>query len=85
MFWQAMKVPPTLYRRATHFLSAQQLNREVDQLRREKQTAFELKPEEWRNSDPGHHLEEEIVLLEDLHDALKTIFHQMADLFTPEP
>ena len=81
-----MKVPPALYGRASAFHSlAEQLKDDVDQLRREKQTAFESQPEDWRNSDPGHHLEEEIVLLEDLHDALKTILHQMADLFTPEP
>jgi hypothetical protein len=81
-----MKVPPALYGRASAFDSlAEQLKDEVDQLRREKQTTFESQSEQWRNSDPGHHLEEEIVLLEDLHDALKTILRQMKDIFTPEP
>jgi hypothetical protein len=40
--------------------------------------------EEWRNSEQGDHLADEIALLEDLHDALKTVLHQVHDRFTPE-
>jgi hypothetical protein len=42
-----MKVPPTLYGRASAFHGlAEQLKDDVDQLRREKQTAFESQPED---------------------------------------
>ena len=81
-----MKVPPTLHGRASAFHSlAEQLKDDVDQLRREKQTAFESQPEEWRNAEPGHRVEDEIVLLEDFHDALKSLLNQMKDLFTSGP
>jgi hypothetical protein len=56
----------------------------VEQLRLEKQIAFEARPEEWRNSEQGHRLEDDIALLEDLHGALETVLHQVHDLFTPE-
>jgi hypothetical protein len=56
----------------------------VEQLRLEKQTAFESQPEEWRNSEQGYVVEDDISLLEDLHAALETVLHQMYDLFTPE-
>jgi hypothetical protein len=56
----------------------------VEQLRLEKQTAFETRPEDWRNSEQGYRLEDDIALLEDLSDALKTVLHQVHDLFTPE-
>ena len=80
-----MKVPPTLFRRSTDFINlAEQLKADVEQLRLEKQTAFETRPEEWRNSEQGYRLEDDIALLEDLRDALKTVLHQVHDLFTPE-
>ena len=53
-----MKVPPALYGRAEEFRRlAQQLKGDVEELSREKQTAFESQSEEWRNSEQGHHLE----------------------------
>ena len=80
-----MKVSTTLYGRSTDFLSlAEQLQADVEQLRLEKQTAFEARPEEWRNSEQGYRLEEDVALLEDLHGALKAVLHQLRDLFTPE-
>ena len=80
-----MKVPPTLFRRSTDFINlAEQFKADVEQLRLERQTAFEARPEEWRNSEPGYRLEDEIALPEDIHDALKTVLHQLRDLFTPE-
>jgi hypothetical protein len=80
-----MKVPPALYGRASEFHGlAEQLKDDVDQLRRKKQAAFKTQPEEWRNSAPGHQLEDEAVLLEDFHDALKSLLDQMKDLFTSE-
>ena len=73
-----MKVPPALYGRAEEFRRlAQQLKGDVEELRREKQTAFESQSEEWRNSEQGHHLEDEIVLLEDFRDGLETVLNQM--------
>ena len=78
-----MKVPPTLYGRAEEFRRlAQQLKGDVEELRREKQTAFGSQSEEWRNSEQGHHLEDEIVLLEDFRDSLTGLLDQMKDLFT---
>jgi hypothetical protein len=80
-----MKVSPTLFRRSTDFINlAEQLKADVEQLRLEKQTAFETQTEGWRNSEEGDRLADEIVLLEDLHDALKTVLHQVHDRFTPE-
>ena len=80
-----MKVSTTLYRRSTDFLNlAEQLKTDVEQLRLEKQTAFEARPEEWRNSEQGYRLEDDVALLEDLHGALEAILHQVRDLFTPE-
>ena len=80
-----MKVPPALYGRAEEFRRlAQQLKGDAEELRREKQTAFESQSEEWRNSEQGHHLEDEIVLLEDFRDGLETVLNQMKDLFTSE-
>jgi hypothetical protein len=80
-----MKVPPTLFRRSTDFINlAEQLKADVEQLRLEKQTAFETQTEEWRNSEGGDRLADEIALLEDLHDALETVLHQVYDLFNPE-
>ena len=80
-----MKVPPALYGRAEEFRRlAQQLQGDVEELRREKQTAFESQSEEWRNSEQGHYLEDEIVLLEDFRDGLETVLNQMKDLFTSE-
>ena len=80
-----MKVPPTLFRRSTDFINlAEQLEADVEQLRLEKQTAFETQTEGWRNSEQGDRLADEIALLEDLHDALKTVLHQVHDRFTPE-
>ena len=71
-----MKVPPTLFRRSTDFINlAEQLKADVEQLRLEKQSAFEAQTEEWRNSEQGDRLADEIALLEDLHDALKTVLH----------
>ena len=81
----AMKVSTTLYSRSTDFLNlAEQFKADLQQLRLEKQTAFETRPEEWRNSEPGYSLEDDIALLEDLHTTLETVVHQMRDLFTPE-
>jgi hypothetical protein len=81
----SMKVSPTLFRRSTDFINlAEQLKADVEQLRLEKQTAFETQTEGWRNSEEGDRLADEIVLLEDLHDALKTVLHQVHDRFTPE-
>ena len=80
-----MKVSRALYRRSTEFLNlAEQLKADVEQLRLEKQTAFEARPEEWRNSEHGYRLEDDIALLEDLDGALETVLHQVSDLFTPE-
>jgi hypothetical protein len=80
-----MKVPPTLFRRSTDFINlAEQLKADVEQLRLEKQTAFETQTEEWRSSEKGDRLADDIALLEDVHDALKTVLHQLSDLFTPE-
>jgi hypothetical protein len=80
-----MKVPPALYGRVEEFRRlAQQLNGDVEELRREKQTTFESQSEKWRNSEQGHHLEDEIVLLEDFRDGLETVLNQMKDLFTSE-
>jgi hypothetical protein len=81
----SMKVSPTLFRRSTDFINlAEQLKADVEQLRLEKQTAFETQTEEWRNSEGGDRLADEIALLEDLHDALETVLHQVYDLFNPE-
>ena len=81
----SMKVSPTLFRRSTDFINlAEQFKADVEQLRLEKQTAFETQTEEWRNSEQGDRLSDEIALLEDLHDALKTVLHQVQDRFTPE-
>ena len=81
----SMKVSPTLFRRSTDFINlAEQFKADVEQLRLEKQTAFETQTEEWRNSEQGDRLADEIALLEDLHDALKTVLHQVQDRFTPE-
>ena len=81
----SMKVSPTLFRRSTDFINlAEQLKADVEQLRLEKQTAFETQTEESRNSEQGDYLADEIALLEDLHDALKTVLHQVRDVFTPE-
>jgi hypothetical protein len=80
-----MKVPPTLFRRSTDFINlAEQLKADVERLRLEKQTAFETQTEEWRNSEEGDRLANEIALLEDLHDTLETVLHQVYDLFNPE-
>jgi hypothetical protein len=80
-----MKVSTTLYGRSTDFLNlAEQLKADVEQLRLEKQTAFEARPEEWRNSEQGYRLEDDVALLEDLHGALEAVLHQVRDLFTPE-
>jgi len=80
-----MKVPPALYGRGEEFSHiAQQLKGDVEELRREKQTAFESQSEEWRNSEQGHHLEDEIVLLEDFRDGLETVLNQMKNLSTSE-
>ena len=79
-----MKVSPTLFRRSTDFINlAEQLKADVEQLRLEKQTAFETQTEEWRNSEEGDRLADEIGLLEDLYDALENVLHQLHDLFTP--
>ena len=81
----SMKVSPTLFRRSTDFINlAEQFKADVEQLRLEKQTAFETQTEEWRNSEQGDRLADEIALLEDLRDALKTVLHQVQDRFTPE-
>ena len=81
----SMKVSPTLFRRSTDFINlAEQFKADVEQLRLEKQTAFETQTEEWRNSEQGDRLADEIALLEDLRDALKTVLHQVHDRFTPE-
>ena len=81
----SMKVSPTLFRRSTDFINlAEQLEADVEQLRLEKQTAFETQTEGWRNSEQGDRLADEIALLEDLRDALKTVLHQVHDRFTPE-
>ena len=80
-----MKVPPTLFRRSTDFINlAEQLRADVEQLRLEKQTAFETQTEEWRSSEKGDRLADDIALLEDVRDALKTVLHQLHDFFTPE-
>ena len=80
-----MKVSPTLFRRSTDFINlAEQFKADVEQLRLEKQTAFETQTEDWRNSEQGDRLADDIALLEDVHDALKTVLHQLHDLFTPE-
>ena len=79
-----MKVSPTLFRRSTDFINlAEQLKADVEQLRLEKQTGFETQSEEWRNSEQGDRLANEIALLEDLYDALENVLHQLHDLFTP--
>ena len=81
----SIKVPPALFRRSKDFINlAEQLKADVQQLRLEKQTAFETQTEEWRNSEQGDRLADDIALLEDVHDALKTVLHQLQDLFTPE-
>jgi hypothetical protein len=81
----SMKVPPTLFRRSTDFINlAEQFKADVAQLRLEKQTAFETQTEEWRSGEKGDRLADDIALLEDVHDALKTVLHQLHDLFTPE-
>ena len=68
----SMKVPPTLFRRSTDFINlAEQLKADVEQLRLEKQTAFEAQTEEWRSSEKGDRLVEDIAFLEDVRDALK--------------
>ena len=80
-----MKVSTTLYGRSTDFLNlAEQLKADVEQLRLEKQTAFEARPEEWRNSEQGYRLEDDVALLEDLHGALEAVLRQLRDLFIPE-
>jgi hypothetical protein len=79
-----MKVSPTVFRRSTDFINlAEQLKTDVEQLRLEKQTGFETQSEEWRNSEQGDRLADEIALLEDLYDALENVLHQLHDLFTP--
>jgi hypothetical protein len=79
-----MKVSPTLFRRSTDFINlAEQLKADVEQLRLEKQTGFETQSGEWRNSEQGDRLADEIALLEDLYDALENVLHQLHDLFTP--
>ena len=81
----SMKVSSTLFRRSTDFTNlAEQFKADVEHLRLEKQTAFETRSEEWRNSGEGDRLEGEIALLEDLHGALETVLHQVYDLFTAE-
>ena len=76
---------PNSFRRSTDFINlAEQLEADVEQLRLEKQTAFETQTEGWRNSEQGDRLADEIALLEDLRDALKTVLHQVHDRFTPE-
>ena len=45
---------------------------------------FETETGEWRNSEQRDRLADEIELLEDLHDALKTVLHQVHDRFTLE-
>ena len=80
-----MKVSTTLYGRSTDFINlGEQLKTDVEQLRREKQTAFEARTEEWRNSEQGYRLEDDVAVLEDLHGALEAVLHQVRDLFTPE-
>ena len=80
-----MKVSTTLYSRFTDFITlAEQLKADVEQLRLEKQTAFEARIEEWRNSEQGHRLEDDVAVLEDLHGALDAVLNQVRDLFTPE-
>ena len=72
----SMKVSPTLFRRSTDFINlAEQSKADVEQLRLEKQTAFETRNEDWCNSEQGYRLEDDIALLEDLRDALKTVLH----------
>jgi hypothetical protein len=79
-----MKVSPTLFRRSTDFINlAEQLKADVEQLRLEKQTGFDTQSEEWRNSEQGDRLADEIAFLEDLYDALENVLHQLHDLFTP--
>ena len=79
-----MKVSPTLLSRSADFINlAEQLKADVEQLRLEKQPAFENRPEEWRNSEQGDRLADKIALLEDLHGALEPVLHQLNDLFTP--
>ena len=81
----SMKAPPTLFRRSTDFINLpEQFKADVEQLRLEKQTAFETQTEDWRNGEQGYRLEDEIALPEDLRDALKTVLHQVHDRFTPE-
>ena len=80
-----MKVSTTLYGRSTDFINlGEQLKTDVEQLRLEKQTAFEARTEEWRNSEQGYRLEDDVAVLEDLHGALEAVLHQVRDLFTPE-
>jgi hypothetical protein len=74
--------PSSLWSPTEFHSLAEQLKDDVDRLRREKQTAFESQSEEWRNSEQGTVLEDEIVLLEDFHDALETVLNQMRNLFT---
>jgi hypothetical protein len=79
-----MKVSPTLFRRSTDFINlAEQVKTDVEQLRLEKQTGFDTQSEEWRNSEQGDRLADEIAFLEDLYDALENVLHQLHDLFTP--
>ncbi len=80
-----MKVPPTLFRRSTDFINlAERYKADVEQLRLEKQSALETRTEEWRNSEEGDRLQDEIALLEDLDGALDTVLHQLHDLFATE-
>ena len=79
-----MKVSPILFRRSTDFINvAEQIKADVEQFCLEKQTGFETQSEEWRNSEQGDRLADEIALLEDLYDALENVLHQLHDLFTP--
>ena len=82
----SVKVSPTLFRRSTDFINlAEQLKADCGTAPPRKTNAFETQTEEWRNSEQGDRLADEIALLEDLHDALKTVLHQVHDRFTPEP
>jgi hypothetical protein len=56
----------------------------MSQFRLGKQTAFESRDEEWRNSEQGYHVEDDIALLEDLYDAVENVLLQLHDLLTPE-
>ena len=82
----SMKVPPnpipSLHRLSS--ISQNNLKQMSNSSVSKKQTAFETLPEDWRNSEQGYRLKYDTVLLEDLRDALKTVRHQVHNLFTPE-